>query len=197
MKNNSKEESEEFEIICSFNQGNVQSFENIIYMFQKELTYLALSIVHHKETAEEIVNDSFLKIWNRRDKFNSIKELKSYLYITVKNGCLDFIKSPKNNTSLFVQAEEYSVPSLENIESKLIYSELLGLLMREIDKLPEKQRKVFVLSYIDGLSVKEIAKEMNISENAVSINKYEATKTIRTLFKGQYSLLLLTCLFSI
>lgn len=173
------------DLLPHFQRGDLKALGCVVHLFQREIHYFATHIVKDRETAEEIVDDCFLKAWNIRTKFSSITDIKGFLFVTARNACLDYIKSPRNRISERIDAGAYPLASNENIEAQLIYTELLSAVYKEVTKLPDKQRQVFQFSYMDGLSTQEIAERMGISHNAVAINKHEATKAIRRLFKGK------------
>lgn len=182
MPNLPNETKSHSNLISAFQKGEVKALSHVIRRFERELVFFAIGIIKVRELAEEIVEDSFLKVWNRKESFQHENQIKSFLYTTVKNACLDFIKSPKNKSFEDISSITELIPSEDNLEANLIYSELLGLLYAEVNKLPEKQRKVFYMSYIEGLSTDEISNELGISYNAVFLNKFEATKTLKKIF---------------
>lgn len=179
------------EAINLFRLGEEKSLGYIVKRFQKELLFFANNMVQKEEVAEEIVDDSFLKVWQRHADFNALPALKSFLYIAVKNACLDYLKSPKNQPLENISDLERELPSPDSVEARMIYSELLGLIFREVEQLPEKQKQVFLMSYIEGLTTEEIAERLAISTNAVFINKHEATKAMRKVLGASSWMLLL------
>lgn len=191
MQRRSTQSYTDEEVINLFHQGEEESLVYIVRRFQKELLFFANNILQRKEVAEEIVDDSFLKVWQRHADFNALPALKSFLYIAVKNACLDYLKSPKNKPLENISDLDGELPSPDSVEAKMIYSELLGLIFREVEQLPEKQKQVFLMSYIEGLTTEEIAERLAISTNAVFINKHEATKTMRKVLSATSWMLLL------
>jgi len=174
---------DEIRLLQQLRDGNAVALKLLIDRYQREVCYFATNLLKDQDVAEEIVDDGFLKIWNSSGQFDSLNELKSFLYVVVRNACLDYLKSPRNRKMDVLDEDYAKVPSEENIEAQLIYSELLGAVYQEVCKLPEKQKQVFLLSFFEGLSTPEIAEKLGITANAVFINKHEATKTIRLIFK--------------
>lgn len=179
------------EAISLFRQGEEKSLVYIVRRFQKELLFFANNMIQKEEVAEEIVDDSFLKVWQRHSDFNALPALKSFLYIAVKNACLDYLKSPKNKPLENITDLDRELPSPDSVDANMIYSELLGLIFREVEQLPEKQKQVFLMSYIEGLTTEEIAERLAISTNAVFINKHEATKAMRKVLGATSWMLML------
>lgn len=173
------------ELLPDFQLGKTGALRRVVQLYQREIHYFAAKILRDRETAEEIVDDCFLKAWNARQRFRSLADIRTFLYVVARNACLDHIKSPRSRVPERFDELAYGVASNENLEAQLMYTELLSSVYQEVTKLPEKQRQVFQLSYFDGLSTQEIAERLGISQNAVFINKHEATKTIRRVFKGK------------
>ena len=179
---------DEVSLLQSLQTGNPHALEQLISLYQRELLYFTERLVQDGQVAEEIVNDGFLKIWNRRHGFASLPELRSFLFVVVRNASLDYLKSPKNKATGSVDEQTQLLPSDEDIEAQLVYTELLAAIHAEVQKLPNKQRQTFLLTFFEGLSSEEVAERLQISVNAVFINKHEALKTIRGIFKKQNSL---------
>ncbi|MBL1409186.1 RNA polymerase sigma factor [Sphingobacterium faecale] len=191
MENKLTELNNDKDILYDFRNGKSQALERFIKRHQREMTYFAQTIIGNLEYSEEIIDDCFLKLWNRRKDLPIDVNLKSYLFVMVKNACLDFLRSPKRRQFERIDELTIQIPSADRIENNMIYAELLSHIYKEVNKLPPKQRLVFTLSYFEGLNTKEISEKLKISTNAVFIHKHEATKTIRSLFKGKKDILTL------
>ncbi|PPL01780.1 RNA polymerase sigma factor [Parapedobacter indicus] len=177
------------DLLLGFRQGDLEALRGVVGRYSREIHYFAIKLLKDRETAEEIVDDCFLKAWNVRQRFQSSADIKAFLYVVARNACLDHIKSPRSRILERIDEHTDNVASNENIEAQLIYTELISTIYNEVKKLPKKQRQVFLLSYFDGLSTQEIAERMTISRNAVFINKHEAIKAIRRVFQGKDILL--------
>lgn len=177
------------DIVTNFRQGDGGALKQLLRIYRKEIRYFVWSILKDGQTADEIVNDAFLKIWNVRTQFSSLAEIRAYLYTVSRNDCLNFLKSPRSRRLDNIDDVGYLLSSDESIEARMIHSELLNLVYEEVNKLPKKQRRVFQLAFFEGLSTEEIAEQLGISHNAVFINKSVALKTIRGVFGGDIMLL--------
>jgi RNA polymerase sigma-70 factor (ECF subfamily) len=146
------------------------------------LTYFANKYVD-PGTAEDIVQDVFLKVWQKNLFLLSGNGLKTYLFNAIRNACLDYLKhqSVEQNYmstvihKLKVEELEYSDPSF------LLFQEddRMALIYNEIEKLPEKCREIFTLSYLHEKKSSEIANMLNISRRTVEAQLYKALKLIR------------------
>ncbi|MGB0390667.1 MAG: RNA polymerase sigma factor [Salibacteraceae bacterium] len=147
---------------------------NSIYLKHSELVYnLSLNYLHSKEDAEEITQDVFVKVFHELSNFRGESKLKTWIYRITINACLDKIKSAQRRNKLnflryisdgfvSVQPLEFNHPGIQ-LEQK----EATERILIEIQKLPEKQQTAIILKSIEGLSQKEIAEIMDLSEKAV------------------------------
>ena len=130
----------------------------------------ALRIVDDAQCAEDIVEDCFAKAWQMLDEGKDFDDFKAYMYRSVRNGCISFIRSRKETVGV-----EF-IPEVD--EETVDTSERDARLWKAIDSLPEKCREVFLLSKRDGLSQEEIAERMGISIKTV---KNQMTKAFSRL----------------
>ena len=175
-------DQEEREIVDAFKNRDAKAFAHIFRMNRKPLVYFAEKILGIREEAEDIVADSFMKLWNRHADFENLRAIKSFLYIITRNACLNFLKYSKR---ISANQKEYSYWADNNeaeIVDILFTAELLGDLDKEIEALSPGCRKVFRLSFCDGFNTNEIAAKLGISPQTVRNQKTKAIQFIRTEF---------------
>ncbi|MDE6018243.1 MAG: RNA polymerase sigma-70 factor [Muribaculaceae bacterium] len=138
----------------------------------------ALRIVNDAQSAEDIVEDAFVKAWQLIEEGKEIKDFKSYMYRMVRNACITFIRNRKETVDLeFVpEADEEAVDT----------SERDALIWSAIDKLPEKCREIFLLSKRDGLTNEEIAERMGISIKTVKNQMTKAFTRLREALSSSH-----------
>ena len=138
-------------------------------------------------TAEDIVHDIFLNIWDQKSTIMVEKELHNYLLSMVKNACFDYLKHKKVSETFLSKAEhQLKIEELEYYEySENEYSENHNLqaIYSSIEKLPPKCKVIFEKAYIEKQKSAEIAEEMNISVRTVETHVYNALKIIRNNLK--------------
>ena len=175
-------------VVLKFREGDIESFERIFHQFYNRMCAFSIKYVQQKEVAEEIVDDAFLVIWQRMASFEDIYKLKSYLYITVRNSSLDYLKKKGEIIPLDIEISDTS----NNIEYNIIEEETHSMLFRALATLPAKSRKVFEMSCLDGIKYKDIADEMQISLNTVKSQRARALLLLKEYFKANsfYTLLL-------
>lgn len=121
-------------------------------------------IVKNNETAEELVSDIFVKIWNKRDQFPTIRNIKSYLFILARNESISHIR--KNNKIKTIPLDDlgdYYFTPLESDGSEFFEQEIVDKINAAIELLPSKCKMAFSLAKLSGLKYKEIAEIMQIS----------------------------------
>lgn len=164
------------------NKGDDKAFETLYELYYNRLLHVAKGYVGNLEEAEEIVQDTFLKIWKKRKKIDS--NINGYLYKVTRNSCLDFLRKNKSRIRLhdnFDQKEGWInyISLKDDVASLLIEKELEAQIMVAIELLPEKCRYVFIKSRVEGLKQRDISKELNISINTVENHISKALKHMR------------------
>jgi RNA polymerase sigma-70 factor (ECF subfamily) len=151
--------------------------------FYGSLCGFALKYLRNEALAEDIVQEAFLSLWSAKDTLRNQDAAKPFLYSTVRNKCISFLR--KQNASISIPE---NILSEEFLEEALIKSETIRILYNAIENLPEQTRKIISLS-LDGLKNSEIGKELNISENTVHTLKKAGYKKLRALLKDHYYLI--------
>ena len=157
--------------------------------YHRVLLYFARSMVHEQEAAEEIVSDSFVKLWRRRDAFENADKIKAFLYIVTKNACLNYVQSAHVRQEI----DHEAIHLLESAEPetyvRLVRAELMQQIYEEVMKLPEKQREVFRLTYFEDLTTDEIAGRLGMTTTAIFANRSRASEALRKVFRDKELLL--------
>ncbi len=159
------------------------SFKKLYTDTYGPLVNFAYSKTNDWELSREIVQNTFVRFWNKRNEINIRTSIKSYLYSMVRNGIIDYYRKNKNTVDL---EEIYSTTKIYVEQNEIsLNDEDFGFkydLKRAIANLKEKRRKIFELSKFEGLTYKEIADYLNISERTVEDNIAKAFRDIRKYF---------------
>lgn len=148
------------------NQETLSRFESLYRQYRPVLVNFAKNIVNNFSDADEIVNDVFLAIWEKRDQLELTPGLKNYLFTSVKNRCLNHIK--KARLAFAEMPDELPVATLDpGILERMQAAETNKKVQILIDALPAKCRQVFLLSRMHELSYKEISELLDISPKTV------------------------------
>lgn len=144
-----------------------------------ELLHFAMGFLRDKEVAEEIVSDVYVKIWTNRKDIINILNIKSYLFICVKNGCLSHLRKIKNDKIVLLdEYKDFHFLPLEEADNELIDKDVIKDIYKAIQELPPKCREAFSLAKISGFKHREIAEIMKISEKTVNNHLVTAVKKI-------------------
>ena len=160
------------------------SFRNDVLPLKNRLYRLALRITLTPEDAEDVVQETMMKVWSRRQQWDQIESMEAFCLTICRNLSLDKTrKMAASEQSL--EAGEHDAPDYShaaNPEEQAIQKDRLRLVRQIIDSLPEKQRSVMQLRDFEGKSYKEIATIMDISEEQVKVNIFRARQTVRQRF---------------
>jgi len=157
------------------------SFKNDILPLKNELYRLALRITLNPAEAEDVVQDTMIKVWNRREGWDELESIEAFCLTICRNLAVDRIRKLENqNQSLDENGDEKPDQSYtSNPEEQAMQRDRVELIRRLISELPEKQRSVMQLRDFEGKSYKEIASIMAISEEQVKVNIFRARQAIR------------------
>lgn len=165
-----------------FRKGNEASLAYFFNLHHRALCYFAIKMVNDDGQAEDIVADCFIKLWERRENFPDAEKVKAFLYIACRNNCLKYLRDEKRKTVAqqlyFQQLDQDS----EEILYEIIDTEIVDILAREIESLPEKCREVFKLIYLGGKSTEQIAAELSLNVQTVRNHKTRAVELLRAQF---------------
>lgn len=148
-------------------------FEMVFKRLYVPLGMYALRIVDDIDDAEDIVQGTFIGIWEQLQRGTEIENLKSYLYMSVRNRAINFLKSKQ--VSFNIEEINSSDVSDEDIET----SERDARIWKAIDNLPDRCREIFLMSKRDGMSNEEISEELNLSIQTVKNQMSKALKSLR------------------
>lgn len=154
-------------------------FNNNILPLADRMFRYAVSMLQSTAVAEDIVQDSLLKIWDRRKTLNTIQNTEAWAMRVVRNGCLDNIRASR--FTAFEQSHENKL--FVNNEDTMVYQDQQKWFDEAISTLPDKQKEVFHLREVECLTYHEISEIMGISENDVKVNLHRARNKVRETMK--------------
>jgi RNA polymerase sigma-70 factor (ECF subfamily) len=177
-------------LIRRFIKGDHTAFELLFRFYYPGMVIFTSNIVLNNEDAEEIVQDFFVKLWSKRNLINDTSSLKNYLFTSVKNRAVNFLKKQQLNRKVTDKLEEMvSTDQLYNPDL-FILSELQTKINNACGKLQPRTREIFSLSRFKGLSNDEIADQLNISKRTVETQISKALKVLREELKDYLFLLM-------
>lgn len=165
--------------------GNQQAFSSLFRLFYPRLLSFALQYVHVKETAEEITNDVFIKLWNRKEYLEQVNNISTYLFVSIKNHSLNYLKQYSHIHVVVENTEGHTgLINRDDPEQQLEWKELSFQLSQAIDSLPDQCRAVFKLIKEDGFRYKEVAEILGISPRTVETQLFRAMKKLQALISS-------------
>jgi RNA polymerase sigma-70 factor (ECF subfamily) len=169
----------ENEIAERIREGDIKQFEALFRSSYAPLVKYAKTVIKDHDTAEEIVQDLFFRMWQNKEKINIESSLNGYLFRSVHNRCLHYIEHKK---VIERHEQEMSFEQNHGAESPadiLQYKELQAKIARTIEKLPERCGQIFRMNRFEGLKYSEIADKLSVSIKTVEANMGKALKEFR------------------
>jgi RNA polymerase sigma-70 factor (family 1) len=160
-------------------QGNVPAFSFLFNKYYQSLYQFAGRFVKDAQSAEDLVQDVFVRLWTNRKELQITSSLKSYLHVSVKNQALNYIRREKK----LQFSEDYTDDRIQFVttpEDQVIEKEMITTVHEAIEKLPKQCRVIYLMKRYDGLNYQEIAGILNISVNTVKTQLKRALKTLLT-----------------
>jgi len=156
-----------------------QAFEECYRQYFVRLYRFCFSIVHQKEPAEDIVHDVFMHLWKKRAETSSIRNLEVYLYVSVKNLSLNYLRNTSSARTVDIaeRSHEY-IQFNADPETLLIHSEAVKKMTAAIQGLPPRCKLIFKLIKEDGLKYKDVALLLDLSVKTVEAQLAIAMKKI-------------------
>jgi RNA polymerase sigma-70 factor (ECF subfamily) len=162
-----------------FKTGDESALKDVFDRYGGSLFFFAKSIIDNKEEAEDIVAESFIKLWRQRETFVEQRNIKAYLYVITRNACLNHLKHIKRRNSSHKELMYLENEGHEEVMNRVIHAELLKIVQDEIEKLPELAKKIFKLTFVEGLKPDEIALQLSMPTQNVRNNKSRALEILR------------------
>ena len=154
------------------------SFRDDILPLKDKLFRLALRITFDRAEAEDVVQDTMIRVWNKREEWTQLGSIEAYCLTVAKNLAIDRSqKKEAQNVELTPEMEEES--EISGPYDQLVNNERMSIIHRLINELPEKQRLIMQLRDIEGESYKEIAKILNLTEEQVKVNLFRARQKVK------------------
>jgi len=179
-------------IIGDINQGRKSAFKDLFDNYFNALSAFGFKFVPDVPVVEDMVQEVFISCWEKRRDFSHINALKSFLYTSVRNRCLNHLKhqavQKKHENALM-----YELESDHHFTNHIIEEETFNLLHAEIKDLPRSAQEIMLLA-LNGLKNQEIADELNISLNTVKTQKKIAYSKLKDRLGHRFELVLL-CFF--
>ena len=159
--------------------GDMVAFEQLFKKYYNELCGYAYQYFKDRDTVEDIVQDLFYKLWQKRERLEIRSSFRAYLYKAVYNNTLQVLKEKNSLQPIEDQQGRYEVILSDEIFETVESKEVLQIIEKTLENMPERVRKIFELSRFEGLRYREIAEHLSISIKTVEANMGKALKIFR------------------
>lgn len=180
-------------IFIYIKKGDEKAFSLLFEGYYAGLSFFAMKYLNDLDLGRSLVQQVFIDLWQNRQKIEVKKSVKSYLFQTVRNRCIDYLRKAKTVVEVSeLHADMEEVPFHDLVEE----AELNERINSAVSQLPEKCREVFLLCRFEGLKYAEIARELNISIKTVEMQMGIALKKLRENLSDYQMINLMACFFT-
>ncbi|HEY9048091.1 MAG TPA: RNA polymerase sigma-70 factor [Ohtaekwangia sp.] len=176
--------------LTSLKTGDITAFEMLFRTHYQPLCNYAYTFVQDRDEAEEIVQSTFLSVWEKRENLEIRTAVKPYLYAMVRNACLNVLKHEKIKQQHATIEMAVAEKSVESVARTVMASELETRIYEAMEKLPQQCRIIFKLSRFEELKYSEIADQLNLSVKTVENQMGKALKIMREQLKDYLPILI-------
>ena len=181
------------QIINRLKNEDKSAVDDLFSYYYPRLYHFSKSILKIENDIDDILQEVFVKIWLNRQKIGNPETFNAYIFTITKNEVLNLIRNNLRDHTFKDQLFQYAVAEEYQNSVPVEYEEIKAGIEKIVANLPEKRQQVFVLSRTEGLSNKEIAQQLNISEKTVEDHITHAIKQIKSSMKEVGILSLLYC----
>jgi len=167
------------ELMQEIKAGNMLAFDILYKKYSTRIYQFANSILKSSEDSENILQDVFLNLWKNRLHVEKNSSIKYYIFTIAYNSSISVIRKKAKESEFFEHLRTMQENNQQPVNLELEYNELSENLNEIINKLPQRQKEVYLLHKEEGLKYQEIADQLNISVNTVENHMSRALKTIR------------------
>jgi RNA polymerase sigma-70 factor (family 1) len=171
----------EAELLERVAKGDEDAFSILFQQYFRPLCFFAQSFVDDVDAAKDIAQEALYKLWNRRENFLTLENIKAFLYISVKNACLNYLKAEQRRTVRHQEVVRQAEQQEDFLEMLAIKEELLQKILLEIDSLPDKYGSIIRLAFVEGLSHQQIAERLSIPAATVRKQKERGVKLLQSI----------------
>jgi len=173
--------------------GDEVAFSRLFDEYYVSLCYFANKFIRDIDASRSVVQQVYVDLWEKREKIDIFWSVKSYMYHSVRNRSIDYLRKNKKTVSpTDPENDTRQIPFRDLVEE----SELNELINSSINKLPEKCREIFLLCRFEGLKYSEIAQKLNISVKTVEMQIGIALKKLRESLSDNQMIILMALIYS-
>lgn len=192
-KNKRMGENIHIKLVKGLKQGSYEDFDALYTLYADMLYNFILNLTKSPIETQDILQDTFMRIWQTRERINIELSFKTYLYTIARNLIIDSLRKQIDNVTFeeYICSEAFQQYSENNIERNISFDEFKEKLAKAKEKLPLRQKEIFELSREKGYSIQSIAETLQLSEKTVKNQLTLALKVIRSEVSFYFILLFL------
>lgn len=169
----------EEDLLLAVSQGSYKMYSVLYNLYLDEVYRYIFLLTKSEEKAEDIVQNTFLKIWEKRSILVNVRSFRSYVYKVSKNLLIDELRRNQTEAKILFMLKPDSEESGERSDSKIIYGQYNQIIQEAINLLPEKRKQIVIMRLMDDMSLDEIAEHLSISKSVVKKQFYAGIDLIR------------------
>ena len=170
-------------LITRFQEGGEPAFKTVFEALFPAVCYYIFRITGDIAASEDIAEESFIKIWDRRERLVNMKVLKSYLYTTARNASFKWLKTKQRESQIGSALHILSEKNHQSILEDLVHAEVLRDIYSTLDTLPGQCRKIMRMLYIEGKTVRETAEELQLCIGTIKTQKAKGIAVLKKKIK--------------
>ena len=169
----------EKELLWQVASGDEAAFSDLFYLWKDKLYFFILRITSSPESAQDVTQEVFLKLWTHREKLRDVENFGAYLYSMTRNYAISGLRRMAMEATILSELGRSAIDSGKHADEVLLQKQVLEKVKEVVDQLPRQQRLVYTLSREQGLRQEEIARQLNITVSTVQNHMTLALKSIR------------------
>jgi RNA polymerase sigma factor (sigma-70 family) len=174
---------DEGDLLLAVSRGNYKMYAVLYNLYLDEVYRYIFLFTKSEEKTEDIVQHTFLKIWEKRSVLADVRSFRSYVYKVSKNLLIDELRRNQTEAKILTLLKRESEDSLERSDSKIIYGQYYQIIQDAINLLPEKRKQIVMMRLMDDMSLDEIATYLSISKSVVKKQFYAGMEIIKKQLK--------------
>ena len=159
---------------------DAEAFKRIFLPYHQKMYRVAYRIVQNAANAEDIIQDTFIKLWNKRSELDSVDNREAFAIIILRNTCLDYLRKVKNEYHVY--DNDIPIPEAGSLSNEIEIKDNVNQVKHFINQLPEQQRQVMIMKHWEGYSDEEIEQITGYTQVNIRVMLSRARKTVRERF---------------
>lgn len=180
---NKETQYDEAALLDGLKQGSEAAFEDLWRKYYRRVLYFCRRYVPETD-AQDITTEVFVQVWNKRRDLDTAGKISHFLFIAARNRCYNVVRDRKIHDAHAVELSRLMENDTGDLNLEQLRVELVRLISEQVNRLPEKTRQVFLLSFEAGLKPSEIAARLGVSVKTVKNQKLSAIKLLKTALQG-------------